>query len=176
MGQMTAGDFSELFDAHFDTVFTFCFRRTADRALAEDLASTVFLEAWRRREDVDLTGRPPLGWLLGVATNVLRNSRRATRRHRAVLERIAPAVEPAFTDAADSRLDDERAMSGVRAAVAGLPRREREVLELVAWAELSYADAATALGVPIGTVRSRLSRARTRLGLIDAGLAPQEVL
>jgi RNA polymerase sigma-70 factor (ECF subfamily) len=157
-------------------VFAFCLRRTADRALAEDLAATVFLEAWRRREHVDLTLRSPRPWLFGVAANVLRNSRRAMRRHQAVLARIHPGVDPGFADAADARLDGERAMVALRASVAGLPRREREVLELVAWAELSYAEAAEALAIPIGTVRSRLSRARARLGVPDVSPAPQEVL
>jgi RNA polymerase sigma-70 factor (ECF subfamily) len=173
---MTAEEYSELFDEHFDAVFAFCLRRTADRTLSEDLAATVFLEAWRRRDQVDLSDRPALPWLFGVATNVLRNSRRAMRRHRAVLERIPATVEPAFAEAADARVDDERAASELREAVAELPRREREVLELIAWADLSYAEAAGALGVPIGTVRSRLSRARARLGMTEPALEPQEVL
>jgi RNA polymerase sigma-70 factor (ECF subfamily) len=165
---MTADAFTALFDEHADAIFGFCFRRTADHALAEDLTATVFLEAWRRREQVDLATRPALPWLYGVAGNVLRNARRSLRRHREVLERIPPAPER-------DRVAEQAEMRELLEAVAGLPRHEREVVELVAWADLSYADAAEALGVPVGTVRSRLSRARARLG-VELLPVPQEVL
>jgi RNA polymerase sigma factor (sigma-70 family) len=104
-----------------------------------------------------------LPWLLGVATNVLRNRWRAERRHRAALQRLPLERSPDFAAEADGRLDDERRMRAALRAVAKLPRRERDVLALCGWAGLSYDDAAVALGLPVGTVRSRLSRARARL-------------
>ena len=173
---MTADEFATLFDAHADAIHAFCFRRTADHALAEDLTATVFLEAWRRRADVDLVDRPALPWLYGVATNVLRNARRALKRQREVLDRLPRTVDTGFAEDADARLDDRAEMARIREQLGRMPRREREVIELVAWAELSYADAAAALGVPVGTVRSRLSRARARLGAPDSLPDPQEVL
>lgn len=170
----SASEFSGLFEEHADAIYGFCFRRTADWALAEDLTAAVFLEAWRRRESVDLESDPALPWLYGVANNLLRNHRRSLRRHRAALARI-PAADPEhFADDADSRLDDARAMRELLGEVRALPQRELEVLTLVAWAELTYEETAQALGVPVGTVRSRLSRARSRLGPASHVIATAE--
>jgi RNA polymerase sigma factor (sigma-70 family) len=72
-------------------------------------------------------------------------------------------VRGGLADDADARLDDERRMRGVLKSLGRLPGREQDVLALCAWADLSYEEAAVALGVPVGTVRSRLSRARARL-------------
>jgi RNA polymerase sigma factor (sigma-70 family) len=155
--------FGVLFERHARTIYNYLFRRTADWALAEDLTSVVFLEAWRRRADVRLQGDLALPWLLGVATNVLRNRRRSQWRHRAALQRIPRERQEDFASDADARLDDERRMRFVLRSVAELPRHEQEVLALCAWAELSYEEAALALDVPVGTVRSRLSRARARM-------------
>jgi RNA polymerase sigma factor (sigma-70 family) len=155
--------FGVLFERHARAVYNFLFRRTADWALAEDLTSVVFLEAWRRREDVRLDGGVALPWLLGVATNVLRNRRRSQWRHRAALQRVPRERDDGFAEDANERLDDERRMRFVLRSVAKLPRHEQEVLALCGWAELSYEEAAVALDVPVGTVRSRLSRARARM-------------
>jgi RNA polymerase sigma factor (sigma-70 family) len=156
--------FAELFEEHANTVYNFCFRRLADWAMAEDMTSAVFLEAWRRRDKVDLVGEPPLPWLLGVATNLMRNHRRSLRRASAALERFhGSASVPDCGEELADRLDAEWRMRTVGERIAALAPQEREALELCAWAELSYADAARALGVPVGTVRSRLSRARARL-------------
>jgi RNA polymerase sigma factor (sigma-70 family) len=162
-----AGDpaaFGSLFDRHADSVYRYCFRRSGDWAVAEDLTSVVFLEAWRRRGDVHLPGGRLLPWLLGVATNVLRNQRRSLRRYRAALERIPPlAPERDFADELAERLDAERHMQAILAAVRHLPRGEQEVLALCIWEGLTSIEAAEALGIPEGTVRTRLSRVRARL-------------
>ena len=158
-----AGDddaFGALFIRHAKPVYNYCFRRTANWALAEEMTSVVFLEAWRRRKEVRLQGERALPWLLGVATNVLRNARRAARRHDAALARLALDPAPDFAGDADARIDDEREMRAVLRAVARLPRREQDVLALCTWAGLTYEEAALALDLPVGTVRSRLSRAR----------------
>jgi RNA polymerase sigma factor (sigma-70 family) len=158
-----AAAFGVLFERHARTVYNYCFRRTANFAEAEDLTSVVFLEAWRRREAVVLANESALPWLLGVATNVVRNRRRSQWRHRAALARIPRENAPDLAEEANGRVDDERRMWAVLRAVARLPRREQDVLALCAWAELSYEEAAAALGIPVGTVRSRLSRARARI-------------
>jgi RNA polymerase sigma factor (sigma-70 family) len=175
MGQATDGDlwrravdgepdaFGVLFERHAQAVYNYLFRRTADWALAEDLTPVVFLEAWRRHTNVRLERELVLPWLLGVATNVLRNRRRSQWRYRAALERLPREHAHDFADEANGRLDDERQTRTVLRAIAKLPRREQDVLALCAWAELSYEEAAVALGVPVGTVRSRLSRARARI-------------
>jgi RNA polymerase sigma factor (sigma-70 family) len=128
----------------------------------------VFVEAWRRRRDVrpiDESARP---WLLGVANNLLRNHRRSLRRYRAALARLpSPVPQPDPADDVAGRLADERQMSRVLALVERLPRRDQEVLALCAWSELTYHEAATVLDIPVGTVRSRLARARARLAELD---------
>ena len=80
--------FGELFDRHARVLYNYCFRRTADWALAEDLMSTAFLMAWRRRADVRLAGSSVLPWLYGVVTNLIRNQARSDRRGRAAIERV----------------------------------------------------------------------------------------
>lgn len=161
--------FGTLFERHGRLVYNFCFRRTADWAQAEELTSVVFLEAWRRHTDVRLAGSSAAPWLLGVATNVLRNARRAQRRHRAALERLPREHEPDFSPDIDERLDDERQMATILRVVGTLPRADQEVLALCAWEGLTYEEAALALGTPVGTVRSRLSRARARLRELTGG-------
>jgi RNA polymerase sigma factor (sigma-70 family) len=169
-----AGAFGSLFERHGTAIYNYCFRRVGDWAAAEDLLSVVFLEAWRRR-DKQLPADKVLPWLYGIATNVVRNRRRAERRYAAALRRVpVPRPEPDFAEAAASRLDDERQMQQALALLARLPRREQEVFVLCAWSQLSYADAALALGIPIGTVRSRLARARARLGELDPGSGHEE--
>jgi RNA polymerase sigma factor (sigma-70 family) len=155
--------FGVLFERHARAIYNYCFRRTADWALAEDLTSMVFLEGWRRRKTVILQGESALPWLYGVATNVVRNRRRSQRRHRAAMERLPREHSADFADDADGRVDDERRMNAALRALARLPHREQEVVALCGWAGLSYEEAALALALPVGTVRSRLSRARARL-------------
>src|SRR6476659_1466512 len=167
-----AGDrdaFGTLFERHGPTIYNYCFRRVGNWATAEDLLSIVFLEAWRRL-DKSLPSGKELPWLLGIATNVVRNGRRSERRYAAALKRVPqPSSEPSFADAADERIDDEELMGRAIELLAQLPRREQDVFALCAWSGISYEDAAIALRIPVGTVRSRLSRARTRLLELDVG-------
>ena len=163
-----AAAFGVLFERHARAVYNYCFRRTADWATAEDLVSVVFLDAWRKRDAVRLEADDALPWLLGVATNVLRNRWRSERRYRAALARLPLERGGGFADDADGRLDDERRMRAALRSLAGLRRDERDVFALCAWQGLSYDEAAAALGIPSGTVRSRLSRARARLRELDS--------
>ncbi len=162
-----AGDhdaFATLFDRYAGAVYAHAVRVTGDRDAAEDVLSVVFLEAWRLRGRIRPEGDSLRPWLFGIATNVLRNTARASRRHRAALARIPPQVAtPDFSDDLANAAADAAALAAARSALARLRRPERDVVLLVVWAGLDYAAAAEALGVPVGTVRSRLSRARTRL-------------
>jgi RNA polymerase sigma factor (sigma-70 family) len=167
LASAAAGDadaFGELYERHASAIYNHCFRRTAHWPVAEDLTSAVFLEGWRRRFEVRFAGDSALPWLLGVATNLARNHQRTLRRYRAAMERLSPSPgQDDFVDDLAGRVDDERTIERLMRLVDRLPRREREVLALCAWDGLSYAEAAVALGVPVGTVRSRLFRARRRL-------------
>lgn len=157
--------FGQLFDRHAAAVYNHLFRLTANWSVAEDLTSAVFLQAWRRRGQVTFDRDRALPWLLGVANHTLRNSRRSLRRQRAALERLAPpAMSSAdHADTVAARVDSERQMAAIRAAVGRLPRHQREVIELCVWSGLDQQAAAVALGVAVGTVKSRMHRARAHL-------------
>jgi RNA polymerase sigma factor (sigma-70 family) len=155
-------EFGDLFELHASAVFDYLLRRTADRSLADDLTSVVFLEAWRIRSRMRLSPESgALPWLLAIAGNVLRQSGRSRRRYAAALERLREStpVDPIPRDLLEVR---ER-LRLLKASLDALPRSERETLALCVLADLSYADAALALGVSVETVRSRLARARRRL-------------
>lgn len=167
-----AGDrdaFGELFERHANAIYNYCFRRAGSWTTAEDLLSIVFLEAWRRR-DKTLPPAKVLPWLYGIATNVVRNHRRSERRFAAALGRL-PRIEPEpdFARRVAERLDDERQAQQALVLLGTLPKREQDVYVLCAVEELPYEDAALALDLPVGTVRSRLSRARARLRELDPG-------
>ncbi|WP_371497331.1 RNA polymerase sigma factor [Kitasatospora sp. NBC_00374] len=173
--RLRAGDqsaFGELFDEHAQAVYGYALRTLGEWATAEDVVSLTFLEAWRLRGTLREEGGSVRPWLFGIATNVLRNTTRAARRHRAAMSRL-PGREaaPDFAEELVARLDDGDRLAAVQRALGGLRRGEREVFRLCVWGGLDYAAAAEALGVPVGTVRSRLSRARTRL----AALAEREL-
>lgn len=165
--RLSAGEpaaFGELFDEHASAIYRHAARMTGDRTAAEDVVSLTFLEAWRLRGKLraDETGLRP--WLFGVATNVLRNQARAARRHRAAMARLPPREPiPDFTDELVDRLADADRVAAARAALEDLSDADREVILLCVWAGLDYGGTAQALGIPVGTVRSRLSRARARL-------------
>jgi RNA polymerase sigma factor (sigma-70 family) len=173
--RVRAGDpdaFGVLFDECAQAVYNHAFRLTGNWSAAEEAVSLTFLEAWRLRHTLRPDGGPLRPWLLGIAVNVTRNMTRAARRHQAAVGRLplTPAV-PDFADELAGRIDDAARVEAVRRALAGLRRGEREVIALCVWSGLDYAAAAEALGVPVGTVRSRLSRARRKLRKLASGPA-----
>ena len=156
--------FGELFTRHSRAVYAYCARRTGDLHQAEDLTSVVFLEAFLRRRKLQLSNMSALPWLLGVAHNVTRNAQRSLRRHRSALARVPPASDSASSeDEAIERIEAEQALARATEALRPLSQAERGVVLLVLWGELSYAEAASTLCIPIGTVRSRLASARHKL-------------
>ena len=164
--------FTELYERHARTIYNYLFRRLADWSEAEDLTAVVFLEAFRRRSDVVVVEGKLLPWLYGIATNVLRNRRRALWRHRDLVARLSTEPTRAAPDAA-ARAEVEEQMRSVLTRVATLPRKQQDVVALCLWSQLSYEEAPAALGVPVGTVRSRLARARA--ALVELGDAPRHV-
>lgn len=155
-----------LFDRHVDAIYNYCFRRTASWHAAEDATATAFLEAWRGRAKVNVYDDSALPWLYGIANNVCRNTARSSRRGLLALARVpSETATPDHADRVVSSIDSERRMAAVLAEIDRLPRHEQDVLSLVVWTGLSYDETAAALDVPVGTVRSRLARARRRLSL-----------
>lgn len=159
----------ELFDQYAKSVYNHAYWVVGDWSTAEDVVSLTFLEVWRLRERLNPDGGSLRPWLLGVATNVARNLRRARRVHQDVLDKMPPADPvPDFADEVVGRIADAQRLEEVRAAIGRLRKQEQDVLLLCAGAGLDYAETAEALGIPIGTVRSRLSRARRKLELTMA--------
>ena len=165
--RVRAGDadaFGVLFDDHARVIHRYAYRVTGDSTAAEDVVAQTFLEAWRLRRKVRAEGGSLEPWLYGIANNVLRNARRSTRRYRTALGRIPePQPAPDHADELMRRAGEQEELAAARAALRALRPAEREVVALCVWSGLSYADAAEALDVPVGTIRSRLSRAKARL-------------
>jgi RNA polymerase sigma-70 factor (ECF subfamily) len=147
--------FELVFERHFATIFRYLRRRVG--AHADDLAAETFTRAFAGRAAYDLERPDARPWLFGIATNVLR------AHHRDAYVPAPAADREDATIDADDRLDAASALTRCSAALRALPVEQREVLLLVAVAELTYEETAAALGVPVGTVRSRMSRARATL-------------
>jgi RNA polymerase sigma factor (sigma-70 family) len=168
--------FSELFDRYADDVYRYAVRRLG-RDAAEDVMAETFTVAFARRGRFDLSRPDARPWLLGIATNLIRGYRRTeVRRWRAMARTVAAVGEELDPDRVTARLTAEAARGKLAAALAHLSADQRDALLLHAWAELDYAQIAEALGVPVGTVRSRLHRARAMLrdALAPAGLPPDQ--
>ena len=160
--------FSELYERHARTIYNYLFRRLADWSEAEDLTAVVFLEAFRRRADVVVVDGKLLPWLYGIATNVLRNRRRALWRHRGLLAQLESSGGGTVAADVADRAEAAEQMRTVLGRIARLPRSQQDVLALCIWSGLSYDEAAAALAVPVGTVRSRLARARAALEELES--------
>jgi RNA polymerase sigma-70 factor (ECF subfamily) len=154
--------FEHVFDTHFDAVHAYLRRRVGD--VAEDLAAETFARGLASYARFDPSRGTPRAWLLGIATNLVHDHRRAEARRLRAYLREAARTPPAADDAdAARRLDAADDARRAVAAIAKLSPGDRDVLLLVAWADLAYEEVAAALDVPVGTVRSRLNRARTAI-------------
>lgn len=171
--RIRAGDpdaFGLLFEECSRAVYNQAFRLTGSWPAAEEAVSLTFLEAWRLRHRIEPEGGSLRPWVLGISLNVTRNLSRAERRHKTAMQRLPPdRGMPDIADDVAGRLDDAARLESVRAALGKLRRADREVLTLCVWSGLEYAAAAEALGIPVGTVRSRLARARRKLQLMADG-------
>jgi RNA polymerase sigma factor (sigma-70 family) len=152
--------FTAVFDRHFGVIHAYLARRVgADRA--DDLAAEVFRLAFQRRRlfrPVHESARP---WLYGIASNLVLQDQRSELRRLSALARLEAAeVHGKTADPAGERADSVSLRRPLFEALARLEPRDRDVLLLVAWEGLSYTDVAAALEIPVGTVRSRLNRAR----------------
>ncbi|MEV6305704.1 RNA polymerase sigma factor [Actinoplanes sp. NPDC051861] len=155
--------FAALFDRYFTALHGYAARRLGG-AGGDDVAAETFLIAFRQRESFDPDRGTVRAWLYGIATNLIREHRRAEERgYRAHTRAAAEPVYSADLDRADSRMTAQAARDRLVAALAGLAPQDRDVVLLVVWGELSHEEVASALGIPAGTVGSRLHRARKRL-------------
>ncbi|WP_119726549.1 RNA polymerase sigma factor [Thermomonospora amylolytica] len=161
--QAVADRFDEVFDLHFDEIHRYVAARLGPD-VAEDVVAETFATAFRKRHTYDADRAAVRTWLYGIATNLIGRHRRSERRALRALGRRGPDRPQAGPE--DRVLDEvsaRRLRPDLAAAIAGLNRGERDVLLLMALAELSHDEIATVLGVSYGTVGSRLSRARKKL-------------
>ena len=174
--QVVDGDgdaFTVIFDRHRDTVFRHACRQFQNSHTAEDITAMVFYEAWRRRLFVRVVDGSVVPWLLVTTNNVTRNQARHERRHRHLLARLPPP-EP-VQDIAEAHAHDDTTKhraAAVREALMKLRALDRNVLTLCVLEDLTIRQAAIVLQVPEGTIKSRLSRAKTRLATLLPNLAP----
>ena len=167
-------EFTVIFERHFDEIHRYLRRRHPSEA--EELAADVFTVAFDARARYRPQGDSARPWLYGIASRLLARRWRSETRGLRAHARSAGSREPErddFTDAVE-RADAQQRSAAVAAAVAGLNQGERDVLLLFALAELSYEEIAMALEIPIGTVRSRLARARRRCRAQLTGVLTEE--
>jgi RNA polymerase sigma factor (sigma-70 family) len=167
----TPEGFAAIFDRHAPAIHSYVARRLG-RDRADDVVAEVFLVAFQRRGDYDLTHADARPWLYGIATNLIRRHRRDEVRLLRAIARAAadPPAEP-IADQVARRVAAQAVRGGLARVMAELPGPQRDVLLLVA-SGLSVQDTAEALGVPSGTVASRLARARRRLRARLGGANP----
>jgi RNA polymerase sigma-70 factor (ECF subfamily) len=156
----TRADFGTVFDRHAREIYRYCARRIGTDAVDDAVADT-FVIAYERRARFDPSHASALPWLYGIATNVLRRYRAAEARYRTLLRHTGDTLAESPADRAVARADADIAIRALGGELDKVPRRQRDVLHL--YAGLTYAEIATALDIPIGTVMSRLNRGRTRL-------------
>jgi RNA polymerase sigma factor (sigma-70 family) len=168
--------FAALYDRYAGQIYRYAYRRVGSHA-AEDVVADTFLAAFRSRSRYDVSRADARPWLFGIATREISHRHRAERaRYRAVArvgeQPAAPDGELADRVAAD--VTAQAARSDLASALATLSTGDRDVLLLVAWAGLSYGEISAALGIPVGTVRSRLHRARRKTRAALGGTDPTD--
>lgn len=155
--------FTAVFDRHYPALYRYLHHRVG-HDLAGDLAAEAFVVAFQQRATYDPQRADVRAWLFGIATNLVRHHHRSERRR---LAAYARAPREAFaedeTAAVDTRVAADALGARLGRCLAAMRSEDRDVLLLVALADLTYAEVAAALGTPIGTVRSRLARARRQI-------------
>jgi RNA polymerase sigma factor (sigma-70 family) len=163
--------FAEIFDRHWARIHRYCVSRAG--AAGEDIAAETFRVALDSRRRFDRSRDDAGPWLFGIATNLLRRSQRSERRRSRALLRLHPHDEADLADRALDRVEAQALGPQVAAALAQLLPIYRDALLLHVWGDLSYEQIAEATHVSVGTVRSRISRARA---VVRAALRPEEIL
>jgi len=156
--------FASIFDRHFAAIHRYLARRVGTER-ADELASQTFAVAFERRARFDVHVESARPWLFGVATNLMRNEARSERRLLAAVARLDAASAGDLQEEVErtlARVDASREVDRIAGVLADLDSDQRDVLLLHAWGDLSYEEISRALSIPVGTVRSRLSRARAK--------------
>ena len=161
--------FAVLFDRHAPHIHRYLARR-AGRQAADNLVAETFLAAFAKRDRYDLRYADARPWLYGIATNLVgQHHRDEARQGRIRQAAVAEPESPGHAERVAADVTAQAVRPQLTAALATLPAGDRDVLLLIAWEELSYQEASRALGIPVGTVRSRLHRARAKVRQALAG-------
>jgi RNA polymerase sigma-70 factor (ECF subfamily) len=160
--------FTELFHRHWDDLYRFCLHRAG--SAGEDIAAEAFRVAFDRRVRYDARYADARPWLFGIAANVLREHFRSARREEHKRARSAALDGPSARETDLGELERQLLGPDLAAALQDIPAGDRDALLLLAWADLDYEQIGQALDIPLGTVRSRIHRARRRLRAhLDSG-------
>lgn len=167
------GVFAELFDRYGPMLHRYISRRV-DSSIADDVLSETFLVAFSRRDSFHSEAGDARPWLFGIATTLLKKHRRLeAQAWRALVAGSVRETDASDASEPDARLDAHRVIGGLAFAIRQMPAGDRDVLLLTAWGDLDYNEIAEALGIPTGTVGSRLNRARRYLrGAMTTGASP----
>ncbi|MEP7021805.1 MAG: RNA polymerase sigma factor [Pseudonocardiales bacterium] len=155
--------FSALYDRHAKVLYRFAFRRVGPD-VADDVVADAFIAAFARRRHYDLDRANALPWLFGIITKeISRHHRTEKTRYRALARLPDERASDGHADRAAEQVSAEAMRGPLAAALAELSPGDRDVLLLTAWVGLGYGEVSQALGIPAGTVRSRLNRARRKV-------------
>lgn len=155
--------FAVIFDRYYELIHGYAARRLG-ASLADDVAAETFLLAFDGRGKYDVSRQDARPWLYGISSNLIsRHHRAEVRQYRALARTGVDEVSEGHADHVAVRVDAQAHRGRLAAALAEIPDGDRDVLLLVAWAELTSEKAGEALGIPAGTARSRLHRARKRI-------------
>ncbi|RVX46558.1 RNA polymerase sigma-70 factor (ECF subfamily) [Nonomuraea polychroma] len=168
--------FAELFDRYSAMLYRYVSKRLGPEP-AEDLVGETFLVAFSRRRSYDLAYEDARPWLFGILTKLIsRHHRKEAARYRALLRAPVDSDIESPADRVAAGVTAQAVRAELAGALAALPAKDRDVLLLIAWGDLTYEEVAQALGIPVGTVRSRLNRGRrkVRAALGDANPMEEE--
>jgi RNA polymerase sigma-70 factor (ECF subfamily) len=167
--------FAAIFDRHAPHIRRYLARRLGAQ-VADDLVAETFLAAFDKRERYDQARPDARPWLYGIATNLVGQHRRQeARRYQARSSDQSDAAEADHADRVAAEVTARAMRSMLAGALGGLSDEDRDVLLLVAWEQLAYEEVAAALAIPVGTVRSRLNRARRKVRQALGGRNPTEI-
>jgi RNA polymerase sigma factor (sigma-70 family) len=156
-------EFGALHDRHVTALYRYAYQRVGATA-AEDLVADTFLTAFSQRRRYDLARKDARPWLFGILTHLIaRWSRKEKIHYRAYARAAQVPVAEGVADRVADQVSAQALRGQLARALCGLRRADRDVLLLVAWGQLSYEEVAEALDIPVGTVASRLNRARRKV-------------
>jgi RNA polymerase sigma-70 factor (ECF subfamily) len=162
--------FALVFDRHSDEIHRYVARRLGAE-IAQDVVAETFLTAFRKRGTYDHDRTDARPWLYGIATFAMHEHRRAETRRNRLLARSEPPPE-SFDERSAAKVTAQQLQPRLAAVLARLSQAERDLLLLVAWTDLTYEETALSLGIPVGTVRSRLHRVREKVRRALGGIDP----